>query len=58
MGFRGPYAVETEAYYDSQRKTFRAATFQRLHQNQWVSSEKPFIDEQTYDACVEPGVPI
>ena len=48
---------QTEAYYDSQRKTLRPGTFQRLHQNQWVSSENSFIDEKTYDACVEPGRP-
>src|SRR5439155_14413807 len=48
---------QTQEYYDSQRRTLRPATFQRLHQNQWVSSENRFIDEQTYDACVEPGRP-
>ena len=35
----------------------RPGTFQRLHQNPWVSSENSFIDEKTYDACVEPGRP-
>jgi len=48
---------QKQEYYDSQRRTLRPATFQRLHQNQWVSSENRFIDEQTYDACVEPGRP-
>ncbi len=48
---------QTPAYYDAQRRTLRAATFQRLHQNQWVSSESRFIDEQTYDACVVDGHP-
>ena len=45
--------VEGEAYYSSQRRTLRPATFQRLHQNLWVSSENRFIDEAVYDACVE-----
>jgi hypothetical protein len=35
---------QTEDYYASQRKTLRPATFQRLHQNQWVSSEARFIN--------------
>src|SRR5262249_25676239 len=47
---------QTEAYYDSQRRTLRAATFQRLHKNVWVSSENRFIDADLYDACVEPGL--
>ena len=48
---------QTPEYYDSQRRTLRPGTFQRLHQNQWVSSENSFIDEKPYDACVEPGRP-
>lgn len=48
---------QTEEYYASQRKTLRPATFQRLHQNAWVSSENTFIDPAVYDACVEPGRP-
>ncbi len=44
---------QTQEYYDSQRRTLRPATFQRLHQNLWVSSENRFIDPPTYDACVE-----
>lgn len=43
---------QTQEYYDSQKRTLRPATFQRLHRNVWVSSESRFIDEQTYDACV------
>jgi phage terminase large subunit-like protein len=48
---------QTAEYYASQRKTLRPATFQRLHQNLWVSSENRFIDAEVYDACVEPGRP-
>jgi hypothetical protein len=48
---------QTQEYYDSQRRTLRPATFQRLHENRWVSSESRFIDEATYDSCVENGHP-
>ena len=48
---------QTESYYASQRKTLRPATFQRLHRNEWVSSENTFLDPAVYDACVEPGRP-
>jgi hypothetical protein len=41
---------QTEEYYDSQRKNLRPATFARLHQNQWVSSESSFISAETYDS--------
>jgi phage terminase large subunit-like protein len=47
---------QTQEYYASQRKTLRPATFQRLHQNLWVSSENRFIDAEVYDACVEHGL--
>jgi hypothetical protein len=48
---------QTEEYYDSQRRNLRPATFSRLHQNLWVSSEAAFISPETYDAGVEPGHP-
>jgi|SRR5215471_10215287 len=48
---------QTQEYYDSQRRTLRAATFQRLHRNEWLLSESRFIDEATYDACVVDGHP-
>jgi hypothetical protein len=48
---------QDEAYYESQRKILRPAQFQRLHKNEWVSSENAFIDAETYDGCVEPGSP-
>ena len=47
---------EGEAYYDSQRRTLRPAQFQRLHLNQWVSSEARFIEPGVYDSCVDPGL--
>jgi phage terminase large subunit-like protein len=52
---RQPWQIgeEGEAYYASQRKILRPEQFQRLHFNEWVSSENRFIDATTYDACVE-----
>jgi hypothetical protein len=47
---------QTEAYYESQRRTLRPATFARLHRNEWVSSESRFIESEVYDACVESGL--
>ena len=44
---------EGEAYYESQRKILRPEQFQRLHCNEWVSSENRFMDPQAYDSCVE-----
>ena len=46
---------QDEAYYESQRKILRPTQFQRLHRNEWVSSENTFIEPAVYDACVEPG---
>lgn len=43
----------TEEYYESQRRTLRPASFQRLHGNEWVSSEARFIEPECYDSCVE-----
>ena len=49
---RQPWQIgeEGEAYYAAQRKILRSEQFQRLHHNEWVSSENRFIDSQTYDA--------
>lgn len=44
---------EGEAYYAAQRRILRPEQFQRLHHNEWVSSENRFIDSQAYDSCVE-----
>ena len=44
---------QTEEYYESQRRSLRPATFQRLHRNEWVSSESRFIEPEVYDACVD-----
>jgi phage terminase large subunit-like protein len=47
---------QTEEYYESQRRTLRPATFQRLHRNEWTSSESRFVEPEVYDSCVEPGL--
>ena len=41
---------QTEEYYESQRRTLRPATFERLHRNEWVSSESRFVEPEVYDA--------
>src|SRR5262245_54767494 len=48
---------QDEKYYESQRKILRSAQFQRLHRNEWVSSESAFISPEVYDACVVDGHP-
>lgn len=48
---------QDEAYYESQRKILRPNQFQRLHRNEWTSSENAFITPELYDDCVEPGHP-
>jgi phage terminase large subunit-like protein len=47
---------QTEEYYESQRRTLRPATFQRLHRNEWTSSEARFIEPEVYDANVDHGL--
>jgi hypothetical protein len=43
-------------YYAEQRTVLRPATFQRLHENTWVSSESAFITGELWDGCVESGL--
>src|SRR5919106_727592 len=47
---------QDKAYYDGQRRILRPAQFERLHQNQWVSSESRFIDASVWDNNVIPGL--
>lgn len=44
---------EREAYYAEQRATLRPATYQRLHLNQWVSSESAFVTPDQWDTLVD-----
>jgi hypothetical protein len=47
---------QDEAYYAQQANILRPNQFQRLHRNEWVSSENSFIEPKDYDGCVEPGL--
>ncbi len=43
---------QTQAYYDSQKKTLRPGTYLRLHRNQWAVAEETFITPEMCDPCV------
>jgi hypothetical protein len=47
---------QDEAYYAQHRKILRPAQFERLHKNEWVSSESRFIDPAIWDQNVSPGL--
>jgi phage terminase large subunit-like protein len=47
---------QDEAYYQQQRRILRPAQFERLHRNQWVSSESRFIEPSIWDQNVSPGL--
>jgi phage terminase large subunit-like protein len=44
---------QTPAYYASQRRTLRPATYLRLHGNQWTVAETIFITPELWDPCVQ-----
>jgi hypothetical protein len=44
---------QTPAYYAAQRRTLRPATYARLHENRWVTSESVFITPELWDPCVD-----
>ena len=46
---------QTQAYYDSQRKTLRPGTYLRLHENRWATAEEIFITPEMWDPCVNPS---
>ena len=48
---------QTEAYYQSQKKTLRPGTYLRLHENQWTTSESTFITPEMWDSCVSQSLP-
>jgi phage terminase large subunit-like protein len=43
--------AEMVSYYEEQRKTLRPGTFNRIHLNQWQSSEEVFLTAEQWDAC-------
>jgi len=47
-------AWQTEAYYAEQRRSLRPATYQRLHENRWVSGACTFITPELWDPCIDP----
>jgi hypothetical protein len=47
---------QDEKYYEQQRKILRPANFERLHRNQWVSSESRFIDPELWSQNVNPAL--
>lgn len=46
---------QTEAYYKSERAILTPNEYNRMHRNQWVTSEETFVPIEWWDACkVEP----
>jgi len=44
---------QTKAYLKQQRGRLRPGTYRRLHCNEFVSDEEPFIDMTEWDACID-----
>jgi len=44
---------QTPAYYETQQRTLRPATYQRLHENRWTSAESTFLTPELWDPCVD-----
>mgnify|MGYP006935472212 CR=1 FL=1 len=47
-------AWQTKDYYASESMILTPAQFQRLHRNQWVTSEETFVPMEWYDHCRRP----
>lgn len=49
-----PSSFVTDKYLNSQKNQpgMRANLFKRLHQNQWVSEEDSFINDEDFQACI------
>jgi phage terminase large subunit-like protein len=43
---------QTPSYYASQKRTLRAGTYLRIHENKWASAEEIFIPAALWDPCV------
>ena len=48
---RAPW--QTPGYYQSQKKSLRAGTYLRLHENRWTTAESVFITPELWDPCVD-----
>jgi phage terminase large subunit-like protein len=44
---------QTQAYYNTQRRTLRPATYLRLHENRWTVAETTFLTPELWDPCVD-----
>ena len=46
-------AWQTQAYYDSQKRTLRPGAYLRFHRNLWATAEEVFITPEMWDPCVD-----
>jgi phage terminase large subunit-like protein len=44
---------QTQAYYNTQRRTLRPATYLRLHENRWTVAETTFLTPELWDPCMD-----
>jgi hypothetical protein len=44
---------QTQAYYETQKKTLRPGTYLRLHENRWATAEEMFITPEMWDPNVD-----
>jgi hypothetical protein len=44
---------QTPGYYASQKKSLRAGTYLRIHENRWTSAESIFVTAELWDGCVD-----
>lgn len=55
---RGMLPWQTEAYYAEEERSLRRNEFDRVHGNQWVTSEQEFVPIAWWDACQSEIPPI
>lgn len=48
---------QTDAYYDSERRTLRPSQFKRMHRNGWAESEESFVEIGWWDECADDTLP-
>jgi phage terminase large subunit-like protein len=48
---------EGEEYYRGEEAILPAATFRRLHYNEWVGAESQFVPIESWDACYDETIP-
>lgn len=47
---------QTPAYYAAQRRTLRASSYLRLHENRWTQGVSTFVTPELWDPCVLPDL--